>query len=779
MQKVYRFFNNCINFLRQQIILIYRYIMPAQFNNLINTSLVNDSVGNIYLLDAPNTFNTVLRKLDPSGNVTTLTSNFQSRGVLAIDPSGNCYTAAYTDDVCNIVKIDEAGNINVITLDTTDALDLVIESLFFIKFHNGYLYAVNGNVAKGTIFRINSEGVVTVFANVVGHPNAVLTSIQFDSNNNMIVIDQPNGLVFNIDLSGNILNSFTHTDGQINSIVLDSSNNIYIASNAAIFKYDASGNKDILAGIIATPGFVSGYSALFSYELWGITLVDNNIFVGDASNYRIRKLTNNGGSYITTTAAGIGTKGVSDIAEIPIPTITVSPSSSYGRIGGNVIITGNIIDQSGNILIIESVYLSNDGASTPGSSTLMNVVPQNGTYTYTVTNSTVETTTYIVMHELISNTATVSWVTPVLTTVTVSPSSSYGRIGGNVTITATVLDQFSIILINESVYLSNDGASTPGTPQPMFVVGDGTYTYIVTNSTVETTTYTVTDESISNTATVSWEIPVLTTITVSPSSSTGVIGGNVTITATVLDQFSIILINESVYLSNDGASTPGTPQPMFVVGDGTYTYIVTNSTVETTTYTVTDESISNITTISWISENQAPCFLEGTKILCQIDSIDTYIPIEKLTVGTLVKTRINGYKKIVLIGKGQINNPGNDERLEQRLYKLSPSKYTELNEELFITGCHSTLVEHLTDKEKKDTFNRLKDIFITEKKYRLMACVDEKAEPWNSKGTYTIWHFALENSHNLWNYGVYANGLLVETCCIYTLKNKSKFTLFN
>lgn len=55
-----------------------------------------------------------------------------------------------------------------------------------------------------------------------------------------------------------------------------------------------------------------------------------------------------------------------------------------------------------------------------------------------------------------------------------------------------------------------------------------------------------------------------------------------------------------------------------------------------------------------------------------------------------------------------------------------------------------------------------------------MACVDERAEPWNSNGIYTIWHFALENKNERFNYGVYANGgLLVESCCIQFLKNKS------
>ena len=56
----------------------------------------------------------------------------------------------------------------------------------------------------------------------------------------------------------------------------------------------------------------------------------------------------------------------------------------------------------------------------------------------------------------------------------------------------------------------------------------------------------------------------------------------------------------------------------------------------------------------------------------------------------------------------------------------------------------------------------------------LTAHVDERAEPWNSDGLYTIWHLALENSNDRMNYGIYANGgLLVETCCIYALKNKS------
>jgi hypothetical protein len=59
-----------------------------------------------------------------------------------------------------------------------------------------------------------------------------------------------------------------------------------------------------------------------------------------------------------------------------------------------------------------------------------------------------------------------------------------------------------------------------------------------------------------------------------------------------------------------------------------------------------------------------------------------------------------------------------------------------------------------------------------------MACVDERAEPWNSAGEYTIYHFALEHADEAMNYGVYANGgLLVETCSIRSLRNRSNMQL--
>jgi len=169
-----------------------------------------------------------------------------------------------------------------------------------------------------------------------------------------------------------------------------------------------------------------------------------------------------------------------------------------------------------------------------------------------------------------------------------------------------------------------------------------------------------------------------------------------------------------------------------------------------------------------------PCFLEGTRILCLINGVETYVPVESLKKGMLVKTSLDGYKALDIIGSGSILNPGTTERVEHRLYKCSPSKYPELSSDLYLTGCHSILVDELTERQRSETKRILNRIFVTDKKYRLAASIDERAEPWASEGIYTIWHFALENTNENMNYGVYANGgLLVESCCKSTMRTRS------
>lgn len=232
-------------------------------------------------------------------------------------------------------------------------------------------------------------------------------------------------------------------------------------------------------------------------------------------------------------------------------------------------------------------------------------------------------------------------------------------------------------------------------------------------------------------------------------------------------------------IANYGGYTIPTPG---LVGGYTHWRLASNSTgpsPQNVTY-VTGDTLAGTGSELYYLYPTAPCFLEGTTILCEVDGLEKYVPVESLTTGSLVKTSLDGFKKIVAVGKGGIKNPGNDERIEDRLYKCSPSKYPTLTADLYITGCHSVLEFPITEKQKEETIKHLGKLYVTDKKYRLMACVDERAEPWNSAGTYTIYHFALENEDDGMNYGVYANGgLLVETCAIRTLLTRSNMKIIS
>ena len=173
-----------------------------------------------------------------------------------------------------------------------------------------------------------------------------------------------------------------------------------------------------------------------------------------------------------------------------------------------------------------------------------------------------------------------------------------------------------------------------------------------------------------------------------------------------------------------------------------------------------------------------PCLLEGTTVQCLIDGNEQTVPIEKIRRGTLVKTVENGYRHVVAIGRSVITNSGSTDRSQNRLYVCRTDRYPELKTDLYLTGCHSLLVDELTPDQIVQTRSMIENVYITGKKYRLMACIDDRAEPWASEGKYTVWHLALENHYPRSNYGIFVNGsLLVETCSLYYLYNHSNMEL--
>lgn len=181
-------------------------------------------------------------------------------------------------------------------------------------------------------------------------------------------------------------------------------------------------------------------------------------------------------------------------------------------------------------------------------------------------------------------------------------------------------------------------------------------------------------------------------------------------------------------------------------------------------------------TVPLYSPEPTICFLEDSKILTD----KGYILIQDLKKGDLIKTLVNGYIPIYKIGKKDFLQTNTKERKPDKLYKYSIDIIPELIEDLIITGCHCILVDDfLNEKERNKTKEVNGDIYITDNKYRLPACVDERSTIYEKLGKNIVYHIALENSDDYMNYGIYANGLLVESCSKWSLENKSNMTFLN
>lgn len=211
-----------------------------------------------------------------------------------------------------------------------------------------------------------------------------------------------------------------------------------------------------------------------------------------------------------------------------------------------------------------------------------------------------------------------------------------------------------------------------------------------------------------------------------------------------------------------------------IVSNGDYLYAA---------YYGTNSTSNNGSILRYGASDPSPsvtCFGENTKILCYNSekSEEEYITIKDIRRGTLVKTVMNGYVAVDAIGKSTIHSYANGDRIKNRLYKCTKENYPEIiDEDLILTGCHSILVDYLNDEQREKTVQEIQQIYITDRKYRLFTFLDPRAEPYQVAGEVPIYHIALENENYYMNYGVYANGLLVESCSRRYLKELSGMTL--
>ncbi len=212
------------------------------------------------------------------------------------------------------------------------------------------------------------------------------TVVVMDHFNNLIVVDRsnhkirkitPEGAVTTIagtgvigSLDGPALTAtFRYPDGA----AVDSQGNIFISdqSNHKIRKIDINGVVSTFAGS-GVAGFLdgTGITAKFYYPAGMAIDANDNLFVADYSNHRIRKITPAG---VVTTYAGLATAGAVDG--------NVSVAKFNGPTGVGVDVVGNIfvadygnhkirkITLSGNVLTVAGTGIAGtaDGSSTMAS----------------------------------------------------------------------------------------------------------------------------------------------------------------------------------------------------------------------------------------------------------------------------------------------------------------------------------------------------------------------------------------------------------------------------
>lgn len=209
---------------------------------------------------------------------------------------------------------------------------------------------------------------------------------------------------------------------------------------------------------------------------------------------------------------------------------------------------------------------------------------------------------------------------------------------------------------------------------------------------------------------------------------------------------------------------------MYISSTGTGNAVVTSSPIS-----AAEDRLYNIEALGFQYGNVAStiCFRKGTSILCLVDGEEKQVPIQKIKKGDLVKTYKYGYKEVEDIEStySSMSNELNS------LYKLPMGTYSGMTDDLYITGGHSLLVDKLSENEH-DNMRRISwkpHLFKVADKHKLLAMYNPKMKRVDIRDK--IYHIVLEqiNDHSPYSvYGVYANGVLAESCSRRSLQMHRK-----
>jgi hypothetical protein len=249
----------------------------ARFN--IISGIVKDGTGNLFVCDRDNHR---IRKITPAGVVTTFAGG----------------TMGFTDGTGTAAQFNQPY---AITIDAT-----------------GNFYV--GDRINHAIRKITAAGVVTTLAGngAPGNQNGTGSAARFnepigiaaDATGNIYVADYINGLIKKVTAAG-VVTTFINS-GQVFGLTFDAAGNLYYTTYSfqQVMKYSTTAVISVVAGQSGTSGTAdgTGTAATFNFPSGIIADGSGNLYVCDAFNNRIRKITAAG---VVTTFAG-STGGASD-----------------------------------------------------------------------------------------------------------------------------------------------------------------------------------------------------------------------------------------------------------------------------------------------------------------------------------------------------------------------------------------------------------------------------------------------------------------------------------
>jgi sugar lactone lactonase YvrE len=299
----------------------------AQFGQEVR-GLATDAAGNIYAAD---TFNSLVRKISPTGVVTTLAGVAGSncdvplcypQGI-ATDTAGNVFVA---DEDDTIRRITPDGVVTLLAGSPSNAgsADGVGAEAQF-NFPYGLAIDPMGDVYvadydNGTIRKITPGGVVTTLAGtagVLGSTDGTGAVAQFhwpqgiatDASGNVYVADTDNSTIRSVTPAGVVTTLAGQAAAQGSAdgmgaaaefngprgIATDAAGSVYVADtgNETIRRITPAGTVTTLAGHAGSQGSADGMGAAAEFNgPRGIaTDATGNVYVGDTGNYAVRRIT--------------------------------------------------------------------------------------------------------------------------------------------------------------------------------------------------------------------------------------------------------------------------------------------------------------------------------------------------------------------------------------------------------------------------------------------------------------------------------------------------------